>query len=147
MHLKHLAQLVALSALWGASFIMNRIASPQLGPEVLALFRTLIATATLALLLRVNGMRWPRGHWRELAGLGLLSVAIPFVLFAWAALTLPAGYSALFNSTAALFGLLAAVWLGEDRLTPRKLAGCAVGLVGVGLTVGLGPVAPSVRVV
>ena len=33
---RHFAQLVALSALWGASFLFLRIASPLLGPLVLA---------------------------------------------------------------------------------------------------------------
>jgi drug/metabolite transporter (DMT)-like permease len=36
------------------------------------------------------------------------------LLYSWAALRLPAGYSALLNTTAVLFGTLAAAWLKED---------------------------------
>ena len=36
MKTRHFAQLVALSALWGASFLFLRIASPVMGPLVLA---------------------------------------------------------------------------------------------------------------
>lgn len=142
----HFAQLVGLSALWGASFMLIRLASPVLGPNVLAVLRIGMATLTLAVLMRVLRQSWPRGHWRELALIGLLSVALPFLLFAWAALHIPAGYSALLNSTAVLFGIFASTWMGEDTLNARKLVGCAMGLCGVALIVGLGPVEPSWRV-
>ncbi len=143
---KYFAQLVALSALWGASFMLIRIASPVLGPNVLAALRIGTATLTLAVLMRALRHTWPTGHWKELALIGLLSVALPFLLFAWAALQLPAGYSALLNSTAVLFGIFASAWLKEDTLTVRKLMGCAVGFSGVALIVGLGPVEPSLKV-
>ncbi len=147
MKTKYLAQLFALSALWGASFMLIRIASPLLGPNVLAALRIGVATLTLAVLMRAMRHRWPLKHWRELALLGALSVAAPFLLFARAALYLPAGYSALLNTTAVLFGIFAAAWLKEDTLTLRKLLGCVCGFVGVALIVGLGPVKLSPEVI
>ena len=144
---KYFAQLVALSALWGASFMLIRIASPLLGPNVLAALRIGVATLTLTILMRAMQHRWPLKHWRELAVLGALSVAFPFLLFAWAELQLPAGYSALLNTTAVVFGIFAAAWLKEDTLTLRKLIGCACGFAGVALIVGLGPVKPSLQVI
>ena len=78
MKTKHFGQLVALSALWGASFMLIRVASPVMGPNVLALLRVGAATVTLGILMRVVQHRWPVGHWRELALLGALSVACPF---------------------------------------------------------------------
>ncbi len=147
MKTRHFAQLLALSALWGASFMLIRIASPVLGPNVLALLRVGAATATLAILMRAMQHRWPAGHWKELALIGALSVAAPFSLFAWAALNLPAGYSALLNSTAVIFGVFASSWLKEDTLTARKLVGCGFGFAGVALIVSLGPVEPSAKVI
>jgi drug/metabolite transporter (DMT)-like permease len=143
---KYFAQLIALSALWGASFLLIRIASPVLGPNVLAALRISLAALTLAVLMRYMRHQWPLQHWRELAMLGALSVAFPFLLFAWAALQLPAGYSALLNSTAVVFGIFAAAWLKEDTLTLRKLLGCVCGFAGVALIVGLGPVEPTPKV-
>jgi len=140
LKIKYFAQLVALSALWGASFLLIRIASPLLGPNVLAALRIGMATLTLAVLIRAMRHQWPLKHWRELAVLGALSVALPFILFAWAALQLPAGYSALLNSTAVVFGIFSAAWFKEDTLTLRKLLGCVSGFAGVALIVGLGPV-------
>ena len=147
MKAKYFLQLVGLSALWGASFMLLRIASPLLGPQVLTALRVSLATLTLAIIMRVMRQRWPWSHWRELVLLGVLSVAAPFVLFSWAALHLPAGYSALLNSTAVMFGTFAAAWLKEDTLTPRKLIGCLCGFAGVALIVQLGPVQPTPTVI
>jgi drug/metabolite transporter (DMT)-like permease len=142
---RHFAQLIGLSALWGASFLFLRIASPVFGPQVLAGARVLLATLTLAVIMRLLRHRWPWEHWRELTLLGALSVALPFLLFAWAALRLPAGYSALLNTTVVLFGTLSAAWFKEDTLTARKLIGCAAGAAGVALIVRLGPVQPDAQ--
>lgn len=143
---RHFAQLIALSALWGASFLFLRIASPVFGPNVLAAGRIGLATLTLAFIMAAMKQRWPWGHWRELSLLGVLAVALPFLLFAWAALRLPAGYSALLNSTAVVFGTLASAWLKEDTLSARKLIGCVLGFAGVALIVRLGPVNPTPEV-
>ena len=140
MKTRHFGQLLALSALWGASFMFIRIAAPVMGPWVLAALRVGLAMMTLALLMRVLRHAWPWQHWRMLVVIGLLSVALPFMLYAWAALRLPAGYSALLNTTAVLFGTLASAWFKEDTLTLRKLIGCALGFAGVALIVRLGPV-------
>ena len=140
MKTRHFAQLVGLSALWGASFLFLRIASPLLGPTVMATSRVLLATATLAVVMAALREPWPWRHWRELFRLALLALAAPFLLYAWAALRLPAGYSALLNTTVVLFGTLASAWQGQDTLSARKLTGCAIGFVGVALILQLGPV-------
>ena len=136
-------QLLCLSALWGAAFPMLKVASPLLGSGVLAALRIVVATLTLALLMRAVGQRWPWKHWREMGLLSLLAVAAPFFLFSWAAQKLPAGYIALLNTTAVVFGTLASAWLKEDRLSAKKMLGCACGFLGVGLIVQLGPVQPT----
>ena len=147
MKIKYFLQLVALSALWGGSFMFLRISSPVLGPLVMTTLRLGLAAITLAVLMRALRHQWPLKHWRELAVLGVLSVAAPFLLFSWSALHLPAGYSALLNTTGVLFGTFSAAWLKEDTLTARKLLGCLCGFVGVGLIVKLGPVEPTPQVV
>ena len=140
---RHFLQLVLLSALWGASFLFIRVASPVLGPNVMAALRIGLATLTLMSIMRWTGEPWPWRHWRELAGLGTLTVALPFLLYAYAALHLPAGYSALLNTMVVPFGVLASAWMKEDTLSLRKWLGCACGFAGVALIVRLGPVEPS----
>ena len=123
--------------------MLLRVTSPLLGPQVLTALRLGMATATLAIIMRLLRHDWPWAHWRQLIWLGVLSVAVPFILFSWASLHLPAGYSALLNSTAVMFGTFSAAWLKEDTLTPRKLLGCLCGFAGVALIVRLGPVQPT----
>jgi drug/metabolite transporter (DMT)-like permease len=146
MNVGILLQLISLSALWGASFLFIRIASPLLGPPVLAGLRIGLATITLAIIMRALRQRWPWAHWRELLLIGVLSVAMPFMLYAWAALYIPAGYSALLNTTAVAFGCIAGAWMKVDVLTPRKLLGCLLGFTGVAMVVRLGPVTLSPQV-
>jgi drug/metabolite transporter (DMT)-like permease len=148
MHTRHFLQLILLSALWGASFPLIRIASPAFGPLGLAGFRCVLAAVVLACLMRLMRERWPaRATWRKLTVVCLLTVVGPFILFNWAGLVLPAGYSAVLNATAPLFGILSAAAVGEERLTARRLFGCALGFAGVALLVQLGPVAVDARVV
>ena len=144
MHARHFAQLVFLSAVWGASFPLIRIAAPAFGPLPMAFLRCLLAALVLGLLMRLARKKWPgRPHWGALVTLSLMTLVAPFVLFNWAGLVLPAGYSAVLNATAPLFGVVAGAIFGEERLTARRLAGCAVGLAGVALLVRLGPVTPD----
>lgn len=147
MRTGHFLQLVALSALWGTSFMLTRYAAPVLGPNMLAALRMGFATLALAALMRALGQRWPRGHWRELTLLSVLAVAGPHVLFSWSALHMPAGYSALLYVTSVLFGAFASAWMKEEALTPVKLLGCLVGFAGAALVVQLGPVEPSLTLV
>ncbi len=147
MQTRHFLQLIALSALWGGSFPLLRIASPALGPLLLAGLRCVLAAVVLALLMKGLRQKWPaRDAWPKLAVLSLLTVVAPFVLFSWAALVIPAGYSAVLNATAPLFGVLGAAAMGEERLSGRRLLGCAVGFAGVALLVQLGPVAVTTPV-
>lgn len=147
MHVRHFSQLVLLSAVWGGSFPLIRIAAPAFGPIPLACLRCALAAIVLAVLMRATRQAWPaRVHWLSMTVLSVLTVVAPFVLFNWAGLVLPAGYSAVLNATAPLFGVIAGTWFAQERLTARKLAGCAAGLAGVALLVRLGPVAPDWRV-
>ncbi len=148
MRSRHFLQIILLSAIWGGSFVLLRIATPALGPWGLAGLRCVLAAAVLAFLMKVTRLAWPaRATWPRLALVSLLTVVLPFVLFPLASLTLPAGYSAVLNTTAPLFSMLAAAAMGDERLTARRLLGCVVGFAGVALLVGLGPVDASASVV
>ena len=140
---KYFFQLVALSALWGASFMLTRIATPVLGPNLAAGLRMAMATAMLSLIMWRLKTPWPWRHWRELFLLGLLAVAGPHILYAVSSLELPAGYGALLTVTSVLFGAFASAWLKEEDLSAPKLLGCLLGFVGAALVVRLGPVEPT----
>lgn len=124
--------LVVLGALWGAAFLFMRVAAPAFGPVTLIAVRVTIAAALLLpLLVREGGLAQARSAAGRLALVGALNTAIPFTLFAYAALTLPAGLSSVLNATVPLFGALVGVlWLGE-RPRPLQLVGLGLGFAGV----------------
>lgn len=132
MKLRDLFDFTLLAALWGASFLFMRIAAPAFGPIVIAELRTAIAALVLLSLLA-----W-RGGAAELApnalrflALGAFNSAIPFTLFAYAALSITAGLASILNATVPLFAaLIAWLWL-RDRLTLMQWVGLAIGFGGV----------------
>jgi drug/metabolite transporter (DMT)-like permease len=136
-----LLRLLTLAAIWGASFLFMRILAPVLGALWTAQLRVAIAgIAMLAFMLMTKQAMQVGRHWQSYLVLGVFSSALPFVLFAYAALTLPSGYSAILNATSPLWGaLLGAALLGE-KLSARKIAGLLIGVVGVACLVRLGPV-------
>lgn len=141
-------RLVTLAALWGSSFLFLRITAPVLGPLFLAELRLVLAAATLLAWAWMTGRQVSfAGGWRSYLVIGAVNSAAPFALFAYAAVRLPASYSAVLNATSPLFGaLFAALWLNE-RLTPRRVAGALAGMTGVALLVGFGPVALDAKVI
>ena len=144
----NLVRLVALAAIWGASFLFVRLAVPSVGAPWLAEFRVGIAgMAMLAFALATGAKLAPRRHWRTYLMMGLVNCALPFWLYAYAGLHLNAGTMGILNATTPFFSVVCgAIWLGE-RITAHKLAGLALGLLGVALVVGLGPLEPTRDVV
>jgi drug/metabolite transporter (DMT)-like permease len=141
-----LAQLVAIAALWGASFLFIRVAAPVLGPVALIDARMALAGAVLLAIAAASGRMPRRAQSGRFAVLGALWAA-PFTLIAVAELHLTASLTSVLNATTPMFSaLVAAVWLG-DRLTARKVAGLALGVAGVVLVVGWNPIALSAPVV
>ena len=135
---RDLADLLALAALWGASFLFMRVGAAEFGPLALAFVR--VAGASLLLL----PLLWWRGqgaslrpHWRPLLVVGLVNSALPFALYALAALVLSTGLMSIFNATSPLWGaLIAWVWL-HDRPGAARTLGLAIGFAGVAwLSVG-----------
>jgi len=142
----HIARLVLLAAIWGASFIFMRTLAPVLGPVLTADSRVMIAGIALVAWFRITGFdAGLRRHWRHFLVIGVLNSALPFLLFAFAAVHLPASYSAILNAAAPLFSvLLSALWL-DERLTAPRIAGLAAGVGGVALVTRAGPVVPDAQ--
>jgi drug/metabolite transporter (DMT)-like permease len=129
---RDVAELVFLAALWGGSFLFMRIAVPAFGPFGLAATRVAGASLLLLPLLAMRGeISALRRHWRPIAVVGLTNSALPFACFAYAALSINAGVSSIFNSATPLFAaVLAWVWLA-DRMTALRIVGLVVGFAGV----------------
>lgn len=125
-------ELLALAALWGASFLFMRLGAADFGPVALAFVRVAIAALTLLpLLLWRGGWRDLRAHWKPIAVVGVVNSALPFLAYSYAALSITAGLSAVFNATSPLWAaVIAWIWLG-DRPGRDRMLGLAIGFLGV----------------
>lgn len=129
-----LGRLVTLAALWGAAFLFLRVGAPEFGAFGTSFTRVGIGGLALLAWFRFTGesIGWRR-HWRAYAIIGAVNVALPFSFFAFAAQHIDSGLSAILNACAPLFGAVTgALWLGE-RITLRRAAGLALGVLGVTL--------------
>lgn len=133
--------LLVLGLFWGASFLFVRVAVPHLGASWLVEWRVLLGALLLAVIART--LRQPvqlRLHARRYLFLGFFNVALPFLLFAWAAHNLTAALLSVINATAPLWGaVIARVW-GGVALTGRRLVGLLLGFAGVLVLMGFDPV-------
>ncbi|MDR3389471.1 MAG: DMT family transporter [Rudaea sp.] len=143
MNFRILVQLVVLGMIWGSSFLFQRITVPALGAGATASARILLAVLVLGITLAVmrRPLHW-RSRWRDYVGVGLINSGIPFLLFAFAAYSLPAGYIAVLNATVPLFTVLIG-WIGGPRPSNSKLTGVVVGILGVATLARFGTVTPS----
>ncbi len=148
MSLKQLTALFALAAIWGASYIFIRIAVEPVGPVMLMFIRVALSGLILLGYARLRRQQLNiRGHWRQFIVLGFLGSALPFTLIAWAELTVTGSMAAILMSATPLFTtFVAAVGLSE-ALTPHKLIGAILGIVGVSITVGGSPLALDTRTI
>jgi drug/metabolite transporter (DMT)-like permease len=136
--------LAGLAAVWGASFIFLRLAAPSFGALALAETRVLLAGVALLAYGVAMGRGIPRlADWRTHLVIGAFNSGIPFALFSFAALHIGASYMAVLNATSPLFGALFGAVLGRERIGAGKIVGLLLGVAGVALLVGLGPVAVS----
>ncbi|RRV12892.1 MULTISPECIES: DMT family transporter [Stutzerimonas] len=134
-------RLLALAAIWGASFLFLRIIAPVLGTFPTAFFRVLLATAGLLVILLLLRTRWDfRGKLGLCLVLGVINSGLPFALYSVAAQLVPAGYSAIFNATTPMMGVLIGALFFTEELTRAKIIGVFSGLGGVALLMRIGPV-------
>jgi drug/metabolite transporter (DMT)-like permease len=124
--------MLLLGAIWGASFLFMRVAAPEFGPTSLIFVRLLIASVLLGCIVAVQGRAKDLfQNPIQMTILGLTSSAIPFSLFAYATLSLSAGFASVLNATAPFFGALISVLVLKDSLTRQQWIGLLIGFVGV----------------
>jgi drug/metabolite transporter (DMT)-like permease len=126
------ARLVLLAAIWGASFLFTRITAPTFGPVLTAELRTLIGGIALAAYFAAIGYdpEWRRWR-RHYVIVGIFSAGLPFLLWAYAALSLTAGLLSVLNATSPMWGALCSALLLRERLSWRQALGLVIGVAGV----------------
>jgi drug/metabolite transporter (DMT)-like permease len=131
--------LVLLSSIWGSSFLFIKLGVDELEPSVVAFGRLFVgALLLLALLPGRGGLSPLRGHLVPIVVLGALNNAVPFWLLGFAETRLDSGLTAVIQAAAPIFTVILASRIdATQRATGPRLAGVAIGFVGVALLVGV----------
>ncbi|HXH58103.1 EamA family transporter [Iamia sp.] len=133
-------RLVALSFIWGWSFLFIQVAGQDLTPSAVAGGRTGLGALVLLTFLRVRGLALPRDR-RTVANffvVGAAGSAIPFTLLAWGGQHIDSGLAAVLNASTPLFAAGLAVPVLGERLRAKVVGGLLVGLLGVAIVAGVG---------
>jgi drug/metabolite transporter (DMT)-like permease len=130
--------LFLLSVLWGGSFFFIEIGLRWLNPLTLVFARLSLAALALFALLLALRVKLPGGRmigWYFV--LGLFNNALPFSLMFWGQTQIGGSLASMLNATTPLFTVLLAHFMTRDeRMTPLRVGGCILGVVGVGVMVG-----------
>jgi drug/metabolite transporter (DMT)-like permease len=131
--------LLALAALWGASYLFIKIGLEDLSPAGVVFTRTALAAIVLLPFAIKGGGMAPL--WRRAPGLialGAIQVAGPFLLISAGERHIASSLAGILVASAPIFTAIFAIWIDSgERLAPQGIAGVAVGILGVALLLGV----------
>ena len=131
--------LLLLALLWGSSFFLYKVLVAVLPPITVVLGRVGLAAIAMNLWLLAQGQPMPLSArlWLRFMLLGFLNSSLPFVLIAWGETRISSGMASILNATTPIFMVAVAHWGTEDeKLSPGKAVGIALGILGVIVLVG-----------
>ena len=132
MTTKSVLQILLLSAVWGVSFLMIRIAGTAFPPLWVALLRCALGAALLWIVLRLGGNKLPpRRLLPWLIAVALFNNALPFTFFAWGERTVPSNIAAVINATTPIWTLLLSLAVYRTRAALLTIGGVFLGFGGV----------------
>ena len=137
----YLPPLLLLSAIWGSSYMFIKVGLRDFPSAALVDARLLLAALVLAtVVVARGGVRRLRPAVRPGALVGIVGMAIPFLLITWGETHIDSGVAAVANSSVPIFvALLALRFAPSERSSGLRVAGLAIGLVGVAVVVGVHP--------
>ncbi len=131
--------LLLLSAIWGASYLLIKIALRDLSFELVAFARITLAAVLLLPIAASRGALGPlRGRVGTIFALGAVQVAGPFALIAAGEQEISSSLAGILVATTPIFTAALAIRLdAAERSEGSRLVGVAVGLLGVAAVFGL----------
>jgi drug/metabolite transporter (DMT)-like permease len=134
------ALFVAMSVIWGVPYLLIKVAVGEFSPVVLVFLRCVIGAALLLPWTVARGRLGPalREHWRALLVFTVLEMTMPWLLLSWAETHLSSSLTGLLVAGVPFVAALTARLAGEDdRLSPVRIAGMVLGVVGIAVLLGL----------
>lgn len=129
----------ALGLIWGSSFLWIKIALEEILPFTVVGWRTLFGFLGLVVILVIRRTPLPRDPltFGKFAVMGVLNVALPWLMITWAETRVDSGLAAVLNGTMPLFTTVIAHFaLSDDKITAGRALGLIVGFIGVVVLVG-----------
>ena len=141
MRRSYLPPLLLLSAIWGSSYMFIKVGVRDFSPAAMVELRMLLAGAVLVSFQAARrGLRAVRPALAPGAFVGVVGMALPFLLISWGETHVDSGVAAVANSSVPIFvALLALRFATSERSSGLRVVGLAVGLAGVGVVAGIHP--------
>lgn len=133
MSAKSWVKFFALGLVWGSSFFWIKIGLQEVDPLHVVFFRVFFALLGLSVFYILTRRSFPlRKAWKLYLFLGMFNVALPFFLVSWSETHITSGMAAILNSMQPLTtSLIAAIFIKEEKMTARRIAGLILGFGGV----------------
>lgn len=131
--------LIMLALIWGGSFALIKLAVDTIPTLTMTAARLLLGAEVLTLVAIIarQGLPPNRKLLFGIAAAGLFGNALPFSLISWGEEVIDSGLAAILMAVMPLTTvLLAHLFTGDEKLNRRKLAGVALGLVGLVVLIG-----------
>jgi len=129
----------AMSVIWGVPYLLIKVAVGEFSPVVVVFLRCLVGAVLLVPWAIARGrLRTALRHWRALLVFTVLEMTGPWLLLSWAEQSLSSSLTGLLVAGVPFVAALAARVAGEeDRLSPVRIGGMLLGVVGIALLLGL----------
>jgi drug/metabolite transporter (DMT)-like permease len=130
---------LTMSVIWGVPYLLIKVAVGEVSPVMLVFVRCVVGAALLLPWTIAKGQLRPAlRHWKALLLFTALEMAGPWFLIAYAEETLSSSLTGLLVAGVPFVAALAGRLLGEEeRLTPVRIVGMVIGVVGIGVLLGL----------
>jgi drug/metabolite transporter (DMT)-like permease len=129
---RDISQLLLLSAVWGASFILIELTGRSFPPAWVAILRLSFGAMFLWSVLKLKGRSLPpRRLIVPLLLVALFNNAIPFIFFALGERTVPSSIAAVLNATTPIWALLLTLAVQSSRPNRFTIMGVLLGFSGV----------------
>jgi drug/metabolite transporter (DMT)-like permease len=141
---RQLGMLAGVSAIWGASYLLIKIALDGFAPSMIVFARVLLAALLLYVVIQIRGgeeraaLRWLRRHPGRTLVQGTLAVAVPFMLITFGETQISSGLTGVLISPGPLFiAILAPLIDPTEKVDRRAGIGVVIGFAGVMLLIGI----------
>lgn len=123
-----------LCGIWGSTWLFIKLGLEDLPPFTFAGLRFVIAVIILFVIIRLRGFSLPSNSrdWLLLIFSGVLAFFVNYGMVFWGEQYISSGLAAVLQSTIPAFGLVIAhFYLPGEKMTPAKILGIVMGVVGV----------------